>query len=370
MPSLLERIDEAIRRREEEVRRAQAGGAKIVAQIAAFAPPFELVEAAGCIPLRFLWGGESDLESRGLRFLKNEACSLACDQLRRSAEIFSRDFSLPTFELLVPRAHRLPEADSRTREELDWLGQELTDWAGTPPVDADRLRERIRIWNRARRAVNDLAGAVAQGRLGDLEGLAASRALWILGPEAFLSLYEEILSSRKRGEIRGNGTRPLLLIGPPQLFCDDLPLQILRVSQMGRIAGDVTETGMYPHFAHIAPGSDPLFSLAAYANRFPLACGFKRPDAGYMEAVEAAASRTGAEGILFKGLSFCAPWNHQASRFRRRFGLPFLEIEGDFSRGQESRMRTRIEAFLESLEMRKTAGEGGNSAGSKRGSHR
>ncbi|MCU0723476.1 MAG: 2-hydroxyacyl-CoA dehydratase family protein [Planctomycetes bacterium] len=51
-------------------------------------------------------------------------------------------------------------------------------------------------------------------------------------------------------------------------------------------------------------------------------------------------------------MSFCAPWNHQAARFREEFGLPFLSLEGDYSEGQESRLRTRIEAFLEALERR------------------
>ena len=369
-----DRIEKAIRERLDELQDFRAGGGKVVAVAAAFAPPFEMVEAAGAVPVRLLWGGDASLEARGLRFLKNEACSLlkgilgavasgvgivpdavvvggACDQLRRSEEIFARDLGLPTFALAVPRAHGLPGAPERMRAELEWLGAELASFTGGNALSLDVLGERIAVWNRARRALGALDAARRSGGPGSAGTADLARSLWVLGPERFLSLTADLALPPASTEGR---TAPLLLTGPPILLGDDLALKILEASGKGRIAADVCETGLHPHGAEVSLEGDPLVALAGSANAFPLGCGFKRPDEAFLAAVRAEAVKAGVEGILFKGLSFCAPWNHQAARFRRAFGLPFLALEGDYSGGQECRLKTRIEAFLESLEMRAT----------------
>jgi benzoyl-CoA reductase/2-hydroxyglutaryl-CoA dehydratase subunit BcrC/BadD/HgdB len=391
MPSIAGALGE----RKEQVRILQARGAKVVGVLAALAPPLELLEAAGGVPFRLLWGGAGELETRGLRLLKNEACSLlkgilgavssgegvrpdavvvggACDQLRRSAELFSRDLGVPAFELDVPRAHRVPGAAERLRAEFEWLGEELAEFAGAGAFDPGRLKDRIRAWNEARRALRLLDEARRAGKADPAAVLEIARASWILEPETVARLAGELLGGGARVEpapdgppstlhplpsppLRAGRACPgarLLLTGPPVLFGDDLAAAIVAKSGKGWIAGDVSETGLFPHLEEIDEAGDPLAALAEAANRFPLGCGFKRPDDAFLEAVRRAARDASAEAILCKGLSFCAPWNHQAARFRNEFGLPFLALEGDYSEGQESRLRTRIEAFLEALERR------------------
>ncbi len=366
------RIREALERREEELQTLQGEGRKIIATLAAFAPPFELIEATGGVPLRLLEGGEADFETRGLRLLKNEACSLlkgvlgalssgsglrpdavvvggACDQLRRAAEVISRDLGLPVFEFSVPRAHGNQGAQERLRHEMEWLGRELAHFCRGAPFDPGALGHRVRAWNRARRAARRLDESRGAGRLAGREALALARSIWRLGPEAFLEAAGTIEASLPPApEVSPPGV-PLLFTGPPVLWGDDTIADFLEASGRGRIAGDVLETGTYPHLEEADENGDPLEALAQRANRFPLGCGFKRPDGAFVEAVRQEARRWGAKGVVYKSLSFCAPWNHQASRFKKIWGLPLLALEGDYAAGQTTRLKTRIEAFLEAL---------------------
>ncbi|MHC4778287.1 MAG: 2-hydroxyacyl-CoA dehydratase subunit D [Planctomycetota bacterium] len=374
--NVLDRVEKAIQERLSELRGLQARGRKVVAVLAAQAPPFELVEATGCTPVRLLWGGDAALEARGLRYVKNEACSLlkgilgavstgvgivpdavvvpgTCDQLRRSEEIFSRDLGLRTYALGVPRAHDAPRAAGRMEKELRWLGRELASFSGAKDLDADVLESRVTLWNEARSVLAHVAESSKTGRLGGGEAMALARSISILSPETFLALAEEVLAAAEGKSI--SRSTPLILAGPPALLGDDLVSRLIEDSDRGRIVGDASETGCFPHLSPVETEGDPLTALAKAANRFPLGCGFKRPDGGFVSAVR---RMGGAEGIVYKSLSFCAPWNHQAARFRKIFGLPFLAIEGDYSGGQESRLKTRIEAFIESLEMRRSPAQG------------
>lgn len=369
--NLLAAIDAALADRVREIETLRRSGRRAVGVLAAHAPPFELLEAAGAIPLRYLWGGTSAFETRGLRLLKNEACSLlkgiagalasgegvrpdafviggACDQLRRFAEIVRRDLEIPVFELDLPRAHALPGSAGRLRDELDGLARELEAFPGLEPVVEETLASRIGAWNRSRESLARLAGQAARGMMGGAEALALARSVWVLGPERFVDLAARIEGSGGEGAAAGS-SRALAFCGPPLLFGGERAAQLLGRERPWRLAFDLSETGFFPHGEPIEAGEDPLGALAERANRFPLACGFKRPDAAFLRALEGE-GRPEAAGVVCGSLSFCAPWNHQMTRFRRRTGgRPFLGLEGDFADAQESRLKTRIGAFLESL---------------------
>lgn len=369
---VMEAVESALERRREALSRRQAHGTVVVGTLAAFAPPHEIIEACGCVPVRLLEGGLSHDETRGLRYVKNEACSLlkgmfgalssrgalrpnvlilggACDQLRRAAEVFCRDLNVPVFELFVPRHHHTATSRNRLEAELRWVTSELAAHSGTDAPDDRRLRERVTAWNRARRRMKDVAEALRLGSLTGREALSLARSLWVLGPEGFQDLVGAVdLGARPRK----SRAIPVLLTGPPVLFDDEILLRTVEASDHGRVAWDVNEIGCHPHLGEVDAGGDPWHALAGRADAFPLACGFKRPDTAFLTSLEEGVARSGARGVILKGLSFCAPWNHQASRFKERAGVPVLVVEADFSKGQESRVKNRIEAFLEALSRR------------------
>ena len=84
----------------------------------------------------------------------------------------------------------------------------------------------------------------------------------------------------------------------------------------------------------------------------------RRPDYGDATAdltgqLSALAREYGADGVVGLNLSFCTTYQVENEKMRKRLqseGIPFLSLETDYASGDEGQLRTRIEAFVESLE--------------------
>ena len=58
------------------------------------------------------------------------------------------------------------------------------------------------------------------------------------------------------------------------------------------------------------------------------------------------------DGVLFRGVPFCRPWNTESQPLRAIRDLPFLDVSEDGS-GGHGQLRTRVEAFVETLSRRR-----------------
>jgi benzoyl-CoA reductase/2-hydroxyglutaryl-CoA dehydratase subunit BcrC/BadD/HgdB len=59
-----------------------------------------------------------------------------------------------------------------------------------------------------------------------------------------------------------------------------------------------------------------------------------------------------ADGIVIQILKFCDTWGVEAAAFVsciREAGIPVLRLERDYRLGSEGQLRTRIQAFIESM---------------------
>lgn len=69
-----------------------------------------------------------------------------------------------------------------------------------------------------------------------------------------------------------------------------------------------------------------------------------------------------ADGVLFEQMKFCEFWSYERvlsnQIFRDDFGIPFLGIEKEYTLASAGQLRTRVQAFVESLEIKKL--QGGN----------
>ena len=64
-----------------------------------------------------------------------------------------------------------------------------------------------------------------------------------------------------------------------------------------------------------------------------------------------------AEGLIYEQIKFCDYWGYErASAFhvmREEYGYPVLSIDRPYVVGSSGQIRTRIQAFVESLEIKK-----------------
>jgi len=93
--------------------------------------------------------------------------------------------------------------------------------------------------------------------------------------------------------------------------------------------------------------------LAAIADRqLQTNCACFTPNDARIEDVLRMVKEYEADGVIHFSLSFCQPYNLEGVRVQkalREAGVPVLLLEGDYTEEQAGRLKTRIEAFVETL---------------------
>jgi len=365
----------------EEIAAARRQGTKVVGYFSIYAP-VEMVRAAGAIPVRLMRGGHA-AEETGERYLRADACSFCnaclgnfeldpvykqvdavvavntCDMMRRLPEAIERHFGIPAFQLYMPRtSESLPHRVAEFRRQLDLLAGELAKLTANTIV-AERLVSEIAAFNQLRamlRQASDTRHANSPLLSGTTMFDLAATA-WLLGPVKAILLIEEVLrmvAARPRPESQ----RPRLMLGGSMLTEDDRWL-LEMVEEKADIVTDIACTGTR-WFAEDVPGEgesgnsqvgrrerDPLDRLAQFY--FSRPCMHRRPNSGMYEYAQKLAGEFRVQGLVYKTLLYCDPWNFEARRLQESLGIPMLHLDTDYSTENREQVRTRVEAFIETL---------------------
>ena len=355
--------------RVEEIAAVRGQGTKVVGYFCIYAP-IEMVQAAGAIPVRLMRGGHA-AEEAGERYLRADACSFCsacmgnfgreplyrqvdavlgvntCDMMRRLPESIEKHFGIPVFQLYMPRTsepltHRVAEF----RRQLDLLAEGLRALTGNA-IGKQRLESEIAAFNRLRGMLRQASDTrrvdsplLSGGTMLDLEATA-----WLLGPVKAVSLIEEVLrmvAARPRLE----GRRPRLMLGGSMLTEDDRWLLDL-VEEKADIVTDILCTGTRWFAEDVPADGTPMDRLARFY--FSRPCIHRRPNSAMYEYAQKLAREFRVQGLVYKTLLYCDSWNFEARRLQEALGIPMLHLDTDYSTENREQMRTRVEAFLETL---------------------
>ncbi len=81
---------------------------------------------------------------------------------------------------------------------------------------------------------------------------------------------------------------------------------------------------------------------------------------GRRDYVADLAKEYGADGIIYEQMKFCDPWAYERMIgtivLRDEHGYPVLAVDRPYSIGSSGQMRTRVQAFVESIEIKKIQG--------------
>ncbi len=68
-----------------------------------------------------------------------------------------------------------------------------------------------------------------------------------------------------------------------------------------------------------------------------------------------------ADGIIYEQMKFCDPWAYERMvgtvDLREKYGYPVLQIDRPYANGGSGQIRTRVQAFVESIEIKKLGGK-------------
>jgi benzoyl-CoA reductase/2-hydroxyglutaryl-CoA dehydratase subunit BcrC/BadD/HgdB len=337
------------------------------------------MRASGAIPVR-LAGCSAEAEESGEKYLRADACSFCrsclggfesdplqrqvdavvavstCDMARRLPESIERYARVPAWTLYLPRtAEELPPRLAEFRRQLSMLSDWLGGLTGTT-ASAEALDSAIAGQNRLRRMLRELdARRASPGRANRPPTVRGSEVLnltamtWLLEPERAEELLRERPGSDRsdRSDESDRTRRPRLLLGGSMLAEDDRWL-VEMLEEKADIVADTLCTGTRWFADDIDAGGDRLAALARfYFSRTPCAC--RRPNDRLYDFARRLIRERGVRGVVYKTLLYCDAWGFEARRLHAELGLPVLHIDSDYSGQNREQVRTRVEAFMETL---------------------
>jgi benzoyl-CoA reductase/2-hydroxyglutaryl-CoA dehydratase subunit BcrC/BadD/HgdB len=114
------------------------------------------------------------------------------------------------------------------------------------------------------------------------------------------------------------------------------------------LVGDATCTGDRAVAFDVDEHGEPLAALAhAYHRRPP--CVFIRPNDEFYDYARDLARERGARAVIWRSVRGCDLYNLESQRAEKSLGLQFLALDMSCGDGDSPRLRTRVEAFAESL---------------------
>ncbi len=363
----------------ETMKAWKEGGGKIVGYFCTNVPE-ELIMAAGMLPYRVRSPESRDTSEadRHTTYLNCTYCRHAvddalqgnfdfldgfvgangCDQMRRVSDIFRAvAFKEPAdrneFFLEYVAAPRVPYDEAslkyykdeilRTKEHLEkFFGIEITD---------EKIREAIREANESRRLLHELY----ELRKADQPPVTGAEALSIT--VAYTCMPKEQFNRELRAFLQALGDRKALPDHRKRLVLygsglDD-PEWIQVIEDQGAIV--VADGGCFGGrmFWDLADeSSDPIEALARrYYERWscPRMCDRERRQGRLKEMVR----EWRADGIVGERIVFCQLWGSEkvmTNLDAKESGIPTLWLEREYLLGGTGQMKTRVQAFLESME--------------------
>ena len=337
--------------------------------------PLSLIDAAGCAPYRILPTTEAaDQAGRIIhdnmcphvkrildRAMGNDLPELggvvlvnSCDAMRRLADGWRQvrpDDRV--FMLDLP-----PSVNARSTEwfaaELERLREVLSHWTGRS-INNDELMVSLQKHNQLADSLDQLRRRLKEGSLTggsatlqEIYNDVSTRSL-----DESISLVDEYLNQRPN-ENQSAGV-PIYLIG--NVLPDPAVLSLIEECGAQVVADDLcTGSRLVQSVEGEISDDNPLLILAnALLHRPMCARTFnpKKPGQLGLEVVERA-KKVGAKGIIAHIVKFCDPYLGRMPALRAacwEASLPLLVLEGDCTSRSVGQQATRIEAFVEMLEV-------------------
>lgn len=379
----LREIQEAVRNPLKPIGRwKERSGAKVVGCLACMPPfaPEELIHAAGMLPVG-LWGAEipvrladAKLQSFACSVVRtslemglNEAVSVCdgflfpstCDAFQNLSEVWKATMQKPCFKVTFPKQASGDAARRYLQRELAFLEAELGVFSGAT-IEDQGLKNSIQLYNESRRLMRDLDRIRARNPnfLSTRQMTEVVLASSFLPREEHLLLVRDLLASSSHPE--GRETPP----GgqePVRVFLTGImarPVAIPTVlEELGVwVVGDDLGLGSLFYSLEIPETGLSRVDLAEGYLRHPPCSTLHPSSPGRSAALIERVRETGAEGVLILATKFCEPefFDHpQLKEDLEAEGVPSALLETELSMTAPGALRTRVEAFVETLKEKK-----------------
>lgn len=383
----LEKINQAIKQRPEELAEARKNGEKVVGWFN-YNIPEEIIYALGLIPVRLGTGGNDKLVEVGSRYISTKNCVLTreivglfsqntdpyiknsdivavdatCIQTYRVAELIHYYFKVNTVVLGVPRNFSTPEGKKYFENELIRFAKDLEEFAGRKIKRADLIKS-IQLYNEIRSSIVTLYKyqAADNSPVKWREVFNVVHAGFYLDRRKYLSLLKELIKEVENNTAlskEDKKTARIFLSGsiiPP----GDTKLISIIEQLGGRIVGDDLWSGLSPSLKVDIKEPSIKGIADAYLNRVQHAAlpYLDLATDKRIENLKQLIHEFKANGVIYHTLRYCDAFSFKAIETKnilKQEGIPMLEIHTEYAGSDIEAIRTRVEAFIEMLKIGKT----------------
>lgn len=376
----LARAAEICEDHEQRAKEIKAGGGKVAGYFCCY-PPVELMTASGYLPLRIL-GDMNEPLTEADNYLPTVMCCFyrsvidvgmkgrynyldaflgahACDAAERVSYVWRSYLKSPcSFYLDLPHTDHAAALEFM-RKQLIYLNEELEKGAGKKATP-EMIREAVRVHNRQRALVRELYGLnrVDPPLLSGSEVLQVMVAIMSIPVEEGNALLAEIIEEvkgRERGPEKKKGR--ILIWGS---LIDNIALTRL-IEECGlNIVIDDTAIGTRSFWVDVDEMEDPFAGLAVrYLDKVVCPRTFRDTGEtrqkdldnrfGYLKEM---VKGWQVNGVYFNIIRNCDIHGYEIPELRDYFesmGLPVLVVEQDYTTTALAPLRTRFQAFAESI---------------------
>jgi benzoyl-CoA reductase subunit C len=324
--------------------RIHGGAGKPLKQVDQYLETIMCPYVRSCFDLAL--GGEFD-------FLSGVVIPHTCDAMHRVYDIW-KYYMKPPYSHCITVPHMTHEASFEYfRKELELFLRGLERFAGRSATEED-LVSAIRLHNRSRALLREMY-ELRKNRpplVSGVEAMSVLLAGMSLPVREFNSLLKDVLAeARSRGPGSVSGPR-LLLVGSE---VDDVALPRLVEECGAMVVIDDLCTGTRMFREDVDPAEGAITGLAeCYLGGITCPCTYRPGKAADRFSYLGDYVRDwGVQGVLLHAIRFCDTYQLDAPEIKaylESLGVPVLYLEDDYVVPPLGQWKTRIEAFLETIE--------------------
>ncbi len=344
--------------------------------------PEEIIHAAGALPVTLFGSDEpitlgdghmmtnacdqvrssfDSLLKGKYDFLDGIAAIYVCDQVRFYLEVWQLDHPVEFFHQMW-RPYKM---DSSTqiffRSELERLISALEEFTGNK-ITTEALQQSIQLYNKSRammRKLNDLRkerpGIISAS---DMTHIVASSML--IPREEHNELLGQLLAKLELKEAPAGKKQRVIAVGHPCSMPETEVLDMIEANGMTIVDDDFFTGGRY-FSKDVAESIEPVDAfIDFYVNAIPCttyhyADTWIKPGKSYSpyaDYVIDLLKQGQAKGIVVLKEMYCDPYDMEFVMMKNRFeeeGIPYISIITEHGPGPQEAIRTRVQAFEETL---------------------
>ena len=359
-------------------------GKKVMGYVSAVAP-LEIISAAGYVPVR-IKGSSRESVTKAYAMMETLVCPYllsafdenlkgkydyldgiviphTCDSVSRTYEIWKHNVPLPYYHFLnVPHLDDAPSLQF-FKEILRTFIKSLEQAAGVT-ISRGSLKDAVSSYNAQRRAMRDLYSFLKPDKplISGVEMMKLMTAVKALPVDESTALVRKVIEEIKERKTDARQKPLRIMVIGDQIDNTDL---VEIVENFGaQVVMDDISIGSKLYFADVEETPDPIDGLAEYyLRKISLPTFYRHTGAGYEADLEMRfgylknfISGFHVDGTVLLVYRNCDPYGFEVPAvisFIEALGVPVFYLEDDYHSSSLGNARTRIEAFLETLEQKR-----------------